>query len=108
MISAPGPLELIVILVIALIFLGPKRLPDAARSLGTGVREFRDSLSGERDDHHYDDDLDDEPDEDDGDPDDGDPDDHEDDSGDVKEAAADAVKTAAEHESAAEPAEKQS
>jgi sec-independent protein translocase protein TatA len=46
MFSAPGPLELIVILAIALIFLGPKRLPDAARSVGKGMREFRESLSG--------------------------------------------------------------
>ena len=46
MFSAPGPLELIVILTIALIFLGPKRLPDAARSVGKGMREFRESLSG--------------------------------------------------------------
>ena len=33
-ISAPGPLELMVILVVALIVLGPARLPDAARSVG--------------------------------------------------------------------------
>jgi sec-independent protein translocase protein TatA len=45
-ISAPGPLELLVILVVALIVLGPKRLPDAARSLGRGMRELKDSLSG--------------------------------------------------------------
>jgi sec-independent protein translocase protein TatA len=45
-ISAPGPLELLVILVVALLVLGPKRLPDAARSLGRGMRELRDSLSG--------------------------------------------------------------
>ena len=44
--SAPGPLELIVILAVALIFLGPTRLPDAARSVGRGMREFRESLSG--------------------------------------------------------------
>jgi sec-independent protein translocase protein TatA len=44
--SAPGPLELIVILVVALIVLGPARLPDAARSVGRGMREFRESLSG--------------------------------------------------------------
>ena len=44
--SAPGPLELIVILVVALIVLGPSRLPDAARSVGRGMREFRESLSG--------------------------------------------------------------
>jgi sec-independent protein translocase protein TatA len=41
-----GPLELIVVLAIALIVLGPKRLPDACRSLGRGLREFRDSVSG--------------------------------------------------------------
>ncbi len=101
MISAPGPLELIVILVVALIFLGPKRLPDAARSLGTGVREFRDSLSGDHDDHGYDE----EPDEDDDEPDEVEAADPEE----LKEAAAEAVKTASEHESAdPEPAEKQS
>jgi len=41
-----GPLELIVVLVIALVVLGPKRLPDAGRALGRGMREFKDSLSG--------------------------------------------------------------
>ncbi|HEX2084348.1 MAG TPA: twin-arginine translocase TatA/TatE family subunit [Solirubrobacteraceae bacterium] len=40
-----GP-ELIVILIIALIVLGPKKLPDFGRSLGNGLREFKDSLSG--------------------------------------------------------------
>ena len=40
-----GPEELILILVIALIFLGPAKLPEVARSLGKGLREFR-SLSG--------------------------------------------------------------
>jgi sec-independent protein translocase protein TatA len=49
-ISAPGPLEMLVILVIALIVLGPKRLPEAARSLGRGMRELKDSLSGVNDD----------------------------------------------------------
>jgi sec-independent protein translocase protein TatA len=39
-----GPMELIVVLAIALIILGPKRLPDAGRSLGRGMREFKDSL----------------------------------------------------------------
>ncbi|MDQ3849047.1 MAG: twin-arginine translocase TatA/TatE family subunit [Actinomycetota bacterium] len=38
--------ELIIVLVIALIVIGPKKLPDAARSLGHGMREFKDSLSG--------------------------------------------------------------
>ena len=40
-----GPLEILVILVIALLVLGPARLPEAARAVGKGVREFRDSLS---------------------------------------------------------------
>jgi sec-independent protein translocase protein TatA len=38
--------EMLVVLVIALLVLGPKRLPDAGRSLGNGMREFKDSLSG--------------------------------------------------------------
>ena len=42
--------ELIVILVIALIVLGPKKLPEAGRSLGRGMREFKDSLSGDHTD----------------------------------------------------------
>jgi sec-independent protein translocase protein TatA len=53
-ISAPGPLELMVILVIALIVLGPQKLPEAARSVGKGMRELKASLSGdddERDTH---------------------------------------------------------
>jgi sec-independent protein translocase protein TatA len=59
MISAPGPLEIMVILAIALIFLGPKRLPDVARSVGKGMREFRESLTAEPEDR-YEDDYDDE------------------------------------------------
>ena len=50
-----GPMELIIVLVIALIVLGPKRLPDAGRSLGRGLREFKDSLSGDRRDDDEDD-----------------------------------------------------
>jgi len=42
-----GPLELVVILAIALIVLGPKKLPEVGRSIGKGMREFRDSLNGE-------------------------------------------------------------
>jgi sec-independent protein translocase protein TatA len=41
-----GPMELVVVLAIALIVLGPKRLPDAGRSLGRGMREFKDSIAG--------------------------------------------------------------
>jgi TatA/E family protein of Tat protein translocase len=40
-----NPVHLIFIAVVALIVLGPKRLPDLARSLGHGMREFRDSMS---------------------------------------------------------------
>ncbi|HYN49451.1 MAG TPA: twin-arginine translocase TatA/TatE family subunit [Thermoleophilaceae bacterium] len=58
-ISAPGPMELIVILVVALIILGPKKLPEAARSVGRGMREFKESISGPDDD--YDDEPDDRP-----------------------------------------------
>ncbi|HET6507669.1 MAG TPA: twin-arginine translocase TatA/TatE family subunit [Baekduia sp.] len=38
--------ELVVILVIALIVLGPKKLPEAGRAMGKGMREFKDSLNG--------------------------------------------------------------
>lgn len=41
-----GPTELIIVLVIALLVLGPKRLPEVGRSVGRGMREFKDSISG--------------------------------------------------------------
>lgn len=41
-----GPLELAVVLVIALVILGPKKLPDVGRSVGRGMREFKDAISG--------------------------------------------------------------
>ena len=41
-----GPTELIIVLVIALIVLGPKRLPEVGRSVGRGMREFKESISG--------------------------------------------------------------
>ena len=41
-----GPLELIVVLIIALVVLGPKRLPEVGRSVGKGMREFKDAISG--------------------------------------------------------------
>jgi sec-independent protein translocase protein TatA len=42
-----GPLEILVVAIIALVVLGPKRLPDFGRSVGRGLREFRDALSGD-------------------------------------------------------------
>jgi sec-independent protein translocase protein TatA len=53
-ISAPGPLEMMVILVVALLVLGPQRLPEVARSVGKGMRELKDSLSGVTDDDYAD------------------------------------------------------
>jgi sec-independent protein translocase protein TatA len=47
-----GPLELAIVLIIALIVFGPKRLPELGRSLGRGIREFRGSVCG--DDHDED------------------------------------------------------
>ncbi len=52
-----GVLEIAVVLVIALIVLGPKRLPDMARNLGRGIREFREAITMDS----HDDDDDDEP-----------------------------------------------
>ena len=40
-----GPMELIVVLVIALVVLGPKKLPEVGKSLGHGMREFKESVS---------------------------------------------------------------
>ncbi len=45
-----GPLELAIVLIIALVIFGPKRLPDLGKSLGKGMREFKDSISGDNDD----------------------------------------------------------
>jgi sec-independent protein translocase protein TatA len=41
-----NPTHLALIAMIALIVLGPKRLPELGRSLGSGLREFRDAISG--------------------------------------------------------------
>ena len=53
-----GPTELIIVLVIVLLIFGPKRLPGLGKQLGTGMREFKDSISGKggRDDDEDDDD----------------------------------------------------
>ena len=53
-----GPLEIILVLVIALLVLGPQKLPDVARSVGKGLREFRTALSevGDYSDHDEDED----------------------------------------------------
>jgi sec-independent protein translocase protein TatA len=40
-----GPLELIVVLIIALVIFGPKRLPELGRSMGKGIKEFRSSVT---------------------------------------------------------------
>jgi sec-independent protein translocase protein TatA len=41
-----GPLEIIIVLIIVLVIFGPKRLPDLGRSLGRGMREFKESVTG--------------------------------------------------------------
>jgi sec-independent protein translocase protein TatA len=38
--------EILIVLVVALVVLGPKRLPDAGRSLGAGLRSFKDAVTG--------------------------------------------------------------
>jgi sec-independent protein translocase protein TatA len=51
-----GPMELIIVLVVVLLIFGPKRLPGLGKQLGTGMREFKESISGkDRDDDDDDD-----------------------------------------------------
>jgi sec-independent protein translocase protein TatA len=53
-----GPTELIIVLVIVLLIFGPKRLPGLGRQLGSGMREFKDSITsrgGDDDDDDADD-----------------------------------------------------
>jgi sec-independent protein translocase protein TatA len=47
-----GPLEIVVVLIIVLIFFGPKRLPELGRSMGKGIRDFRGAMDGEHDAAH--------------------------------------------------------
>jgi sec-independent protein translocase protein TatA len=44
-----GPMELVVVLIIALVIIGPKKLPDVGRSMGRGMREFKGAITGEND-----------------------------------------------------------
>lgn len=49
-----NPLHIIFIVVILLLLFGAKRLPEIGRSLGTGMREFKQSVTGEATDHSHD------------------------------------------------------
>jgi sec-independent protein translocase protein TatA len=44
--SSIGPLEIIIVLVVLLLIFGPKRLPSLGKSLGTELREFKESITG--------------------------------------------------------------
>lgn len=45
-----GPWEIAILLIVALLVFGPKKLPEMGRSIGKGMREFKDSISGNDDD----------------------------------------------------------
>jgi sec-independent protein translocase protein TatA len=45
-----GTVEIVLILVVALIVFGPKRLPELGRSMGRGIREFKNSVTSDKDD----------------------------------------------------------
>ena len=46
-----GPLEIAVVLIIALVILGPKKLPEMGRSVGKGMREFKSAVTGDSNDN---------------------------------------------------------
>ena len=48
MFSQIGPLEIVLVLLIVLVIFGPKRLPGLGKQLGTGLREFKESVTGEK------------------------------------------------------------
>lgn len=52
-----NPLHIAFLLVILLLIFGAKRLPELGRSLGTGIRSFKDSISGEGHSHEHGDEL---------------------------------------------------
>jgi sec-independent protein translocase protein TatA len=41
-----SPMHLLVVLIVAVLVLGPKKLPEVGRSLGSGIRQFKDSVEG--------------------------------------------------------------
>jgi sec-independent protein translocase protein TatA len=43
-----GPMEIVVVLIIALVVFGPKRLPELGKSLGRGIQEFKGTISGDK------------------------------------------------------------
>jgi len=45
-----GPLELGIVLLVVLLIFGPKRLPGLGKQLGSGMREFKDGITGDKDD----------------------------------------------------------